>query len=164
MRHIKKIKLSAFLDGEVSPEERAEIVEHLKFCPFCRREAEELSRVSDFLGFVEDVEVSPYFFVRLKQRITREKSKAVIRLPFKKWARRYHFERIVFPLGVTACLFFSCLIGSYLGKTIYTTRMEIEVEVSDEFADVLSMEIFDSHPEGSLSSAYNNLLLGEENE
>ncbi len=164
MKHIKKVKLSAFLDNEVSPEERTRIVEHLKICTFCQREVEEQKEVSDFLGFVEDVEVSPYFFVRLKQRIAREKSELVIHLPFIKWARRYHLERVAIPVQIAVFLFFSCLVGNYLGRRIYTARTEITSGVSEEFADVFNMKFFDNNLEGSLNSTYNDLLIGAENE
>lgn len=164
MKHIKKVKLSTFLDNEVSPEERTRIVEHLKICTFCQREVEEQREVSDFLGFVEDVEVSPYFFVRIKRRIAHEKSKLIIRSPFIKWVRRHHLERIAIPVQIVVFLFFSCLGGNYLGRKIYTARMEITSGVSEEFTDVFNIQFFDNNIEGSLSSAYDDLLIREENE
>lgn len=120
--------------------------------------------MSDFLGFAKKVEVSPYFFVRLKQRIVREKSRLVIHLPFIKWASRYHLERVSIPVQIAVFLFFSCLVGNYLGKRIYTARMEITSGVSEEFSNVFNMKFFDNNLEGSLSSAYDDLLIGEENE
>lgn len=42
--------------------------------------------------------------------------------------------------------------------------MEITSGVSEEFSNVFNMKFFDNNLEGSLSSAYDDLLIGEENE
>ena len=163
-----KRKLSAFLDDEVSEEEKLKISEHLKFCINCQRELESLSYVSNFLDSLEEINPSPYFIVRLKQRIAEQESltavrqvKRLIRLPFIEWARRYYLERIAIPVGVAASLFLAVLGGSNLGRAIYKTRMEIASKVSEEFADIFSVTFFDDYPEGSLSGAYNDLLIEE---
>jgi predicted anti-sigma-YlaC factor YlaD len=157
-----KRRLSAFLDGEVSEKEKLKISEHLKSCIDCQKELESLSYVSNFLDSLEEIEPSPYFIVRLKQRIAEQESKRLIRLPFMEWARRYHLERIAIPVGVAASLFLAVLGGSNLGRAIYKARMEMTSKVTEEFADVFSVTFFNDYTEGSLGSAYNDLLIGEE--
>lgn len=158
MKHIKKTKLSAFLDGEVYGEEKAEILKHLKLCPHCRREAEKLSQVSDFLVFIEEVEVSPYFFVHLKRRITEQESRTLIRLPFIEWVRR-----VAIPVGAAALFIISFLLGSYITTAIFRERTTQASYLRQEFDNLLSMTSLDDFPEGSLGNAYTNLLTeGEE--
>ena len=162
MRHIEELRLSAFLDGEVSEEERAEILKHLRTCSHCRKEIEELSQASDLLVFLGEVPVSPYFFARLKRQIGEQESKTRVLFRFVEWIRRFHFERIIIPAGVAACLFVAVLTGRNLGKAIYETGMRKEWQVSEELADALDMTFLDDYPEGSLGGAYNSLLIGGE--
>ncbi len=161
MEHMERKKLSAFLDGEGSEEERAEIGEHLRTCSRCAREAEELSQVSELFASVEDVEVSPYFLTRLRRRIAEGESKTAIRLSFVEWIRNLGLGRMAIPVGVAASLFFAVVAGSNLGRAIYRTGMGKEIQASQELTDVFSVTFLDEYPEGSLSSAYNELLIGE---
>lgn len=161
MRHTEGMKLSAFLDGEVSEEERAEILKHLRTCSHCRKEIEELSRVSDLLFFLGEVRVSPRFFPCLRRQIGEEESKTRVHFPFTGWIRRFHIGRIIVPAGVAASLFLAVLAGSNLGKAIYETGMREEWQVSEELADVFNVTFLDDYPEGSLGGAYNSLLIGE---
>jgi anti-sigma factor RsiW len=151
MRHIKTIRLSAFLDDEVSEEERTEISEHLKVCSSCRKEAGELSQVSELFTPVEDVQVSPYFLTRLKLRISEEKARSSVRWPFLKWIRELRFERIPIPAATAALLVLALMLGSRLGTVIYQERLE---EPDVELAEVFSIASFDDFPEGSLGESY----------
>jgi len=45
--------MMASLDGEICAEERAELESHLAECAECRREFEELTRVSELVGEIE---------------------------------------------------------------------------------------------------------------
>lgn len=48
-------QISSMLDGELSEEERAFVMEHLTACPECRRVYEAFSSISDSLHILEDV-------------------------------------------------------------------------------------------------------------
>ena len=45
--------MMASLDGEICAEDRAELESHLAECPDCRREFDELSKLSDLVGEIE---------------------------------------------------------------------------------------------------------------
>ena len=45
--------MMASLDGEICAEERAELESHLADCPDCRREFDELRKLSDLVGEIE---------------------------------------------------------------------------------------------------------------
>lgn len=159
MKHVKKIKLSAFLDGELSKEERDDISEHLNLCPQCRKELETLSLVSDSLDLLEEVEVSPYFMVHLKDRVAERESKRPFRNPFAEWV-----ARVAIPVGAAAFVILSLLLGSHLGKMIFQKRAETVASLNVEYTNLLGISLFDELPEGSLGLAYNNVLTGGNNE
>ncbi len=150
-------KLSAFSDSEVSEKEKKLILEHLKSCDSCRKELEELAQVSDVLNVMDEVQVSPFFITRLKQRIADQKSKNILHLPFLEWMRR-----AAVPAFVAGLVFLSFLAGSRLGREIYQERV-VRVSTSNtEVVDVLGVTALDEFPESSLGWAYNNLLIGGE--
>jgi len=151
---IKK-RLSAFLDGEVSEQERQFITEHLKSCDSCRKELEELSQVSDILDIIQEVEVSPYFITRLKQRITDQEQKSLIRLPLTEWIRR-----ALVPAVTTILVACSLFIGGQLGKAIYQAGGEDVVGAEIEVANFLGTTSFSGFPEGSLGKTYSSVLTG----
>ena len=150
-----KRKLSAFLDNEVSEEERQFITEHLKSCEHCCKEMEKLSQVSDFLNLIEDVEVSPYFITRLKQRIVDQEQKSLIRLPLTEW-----IKRAFVPAVTTVLVAFSLFIGGQLGKAIYQAGDEDVMGAEIEVADFLGTSTFSGFTEGSLGKTYSSVLTG----
>jgi len=56
-----KDKLSAFIDNELSTEERFQMEEHLKTCPSCAQEAETLNQLGVILGGMPEETPSPAF-------------------------------------------------------------------------------------------------------
>jgi len=154
MKHIKTIRLSAFLDNEVSEEERTEISEHLKDCSSCRKKAGELSQVSELFTPIQDVQVSPHFLIRLKLRISEEKARSSVRWPFLEWIRELRFERMAIPAATAALLVLSLLLGSRFGTVIYQERLEQTLTSDIELAEVFSITSFADFPEGSLGESY----------
>jgi predicted anti-sigma-YlaC factor YlaD len=149
-------RLSAFLDGEVTEEEKQQILEHLKFCPDCQKELDELHKLSDSLDSFEEIEPSPYFMIRLKQRIAEREERSLIRFPFVEWTRH-----VAVPVGVTALIIFSLFLGGHLGKAMYQTIAESESRLETEFADLLCVNSLDDFNGGSLSDLYSDLLTKE---
>jgi predicted anti-sigma-YlaC factor YlaD len=150
-------KLSAFLDGEVSEEEKYLISEHLKLCDLCRKEFEALTQVSEILEVIDEVQVSPFFIIRLKQRIIEQKSRSRARFPFVEWIRK-----VAVPVTATALIMLSFLIGSHLGKAMYQEQAETTYGLEDEVVYTLGVSSVGEFPEGSLGWAYNNVLIGGE--
>lgn len=157
MEHVDRMKLSAFLDGEVSGKEKAEISTHLEECVGCRAEAQELLQVAGLLETTEDVAVSPYFLRRLKRRIVEEDSRSGD-FSLAGWVRRFHLERIVVPIGVTALLLLSLLAGSHLGSSIHRGRKGQTSRAEARIAEDFGVAAFDDFPRGSLGDAYTILV------
>jgi anti-sigma factor RsiW len=56
-----KEKLSAYIDKELTLEERFLMEEHLEACPSCAREAETLNQIGLFMGRIPEETPSPAF-------------------------------------------------------------------------------------------------------
>jgi anti-sigma factor RsiW len=59
-----------YLEGEVSPERKAEIEQHLQGCPECREDLERLRRLRAFLERIESPDPGGAYFDGLGERIT----------------------------------------------------------------------------------------------
>ncbi|MDQ7030261.1 MAG: zf-HC2 domain-containing protein [Ardenticatenia bacterium] len=62
--HIHPEQLSAYLDGELSEEERRQVEVHLGVCVACREDVEELRWVVELVSTLPSVEVPRPFYVR----------------------------------------------------------------------------------------------------
>lgn len=62
MQHVERELLSALIDGELEPEERRFVHEHLQRCDACREASEEFARVHGFVGELPRL-VAPEAFV-----------------------------------------------------------------------------------------------------
>ncbi len=65
----RKIILSAYLDGEVTAEEKREIEEHLKKCSVCSNELKKLQKISSLLKEPPKIKLSSQFEKRLKEKL-----------------------------------------------------------------------------------------------
>ncbi|MBL7073839.1 zf-HC2 domain-containing protein [candidate division KSB1 bacterium] len=142
-RFIKK-RLSAYLDGELPEEEGKRISDHLKFCPRCAAEVQELQGVWDLLGTWERVEPTPFLWEKVRKRVAEKPS------PVPFWEGL--IDRYVVPAAVTAVLIVGLVIGIHFGNRLYSTAFESRVLESPEveFVNVLGLGTLDDIPEGSL--------------
>lgn len=150
---IKK-KLSAYLDGEVSEQERRMISEHLKLCEECKAEFTAMSSVGDALKTLEGFETPPFFMTRLRQAVS-EQERSV---PFLQRMRSLAVSAAT-AIAVIASLF----IGNQAGKTIYQSIARTPETVTAETSDVFGLNAFEEFPEGSLSDIYDELVTGGNN-
>jgi anti-sigma factor RsiW len=78
MHHVEREILSALTDGELSPEERRYVHEHLQQCEACREAAEEFAHIHGLVGELPKL-IAPESFVSAAlrpQRTTRGVSAA----------------------------------------------------------------------------------------
>jgi len=144
-------KLSAHLDDEVPEPEKQVIAEHLRVCQKCQHELETLSNLCNDLSLVEKMEVPPYFFTRLKQRIA-DQGKTV---PVLKMIRRFALPGFAVVLTLLALA-----LGNTMARTIY--QSVAGPESSTETANIFGVYAFNDYPEGSISNIYNELTVGGE--
>lgn len=63
-----KENLSAYIDNELSPEERFLMEEHLRICLSCAREADSLAQLGLLMGSIPEETTSPAFVQRTVDR------------------------------------------------------------------------------------------------
>jgi anti-sigma factor RsiW len=148
-------RLSAYLDREVSNEDKALISRHLDTCPGCRQELERLTRLSGYLALIEDVEVQPYFMTRLRQRIADREAKHAAPWWFSEWIRR-----AAIPVAAAAVLILTALTGSYFGKAVYHWKTGGESGAVMEVANHAGSVLFNESPKSSLGQFTNQLCEG----
>jgi hypothetical protein len=90
MKHAEvRQRLSAYLDGEVSEEERVLIEEHLGSCPACDSALKELTKTIGRVKDVGEVEPPPWMAQKIMTRIREEAG-----------LKRGIFRRLFFPLHI----------------------------------------------------------------
>jgi hypothetical protein len=100
-------KLSAYLDGAVTPREKALIEKHMETCAECRTALGELERTVARLRDLEDVEPPPWLTQRVMARVREEAAQE------KGWFRRLFVPfRWKLPLEAFALVFLT--VTSYL--------------------------------------------------
>ena len=72
--------LSAYYDGELTPQTQQELEEHLPRCRFCARELEQIRRLSGLFGRAEIPEISEAVRERLHLRLAVPSERAVFKL------------------------------------------------------------------------------------
>ena len=137
-------KLSAYVDGELPPEDGAALEEHLARCAACRKELSRLEFVSEALESLEGAEPDPYFAPRLKRLAAEGR-------------RRNWPGRVLVPAAATAAAALSLLLGAFLGRALYA---EPDVSASNgngELAAYLGVSPVEDFPDGSLGEAWGDV-------
>lgn len=76
-------QLVAYLDEELSPQEKAACESHLETCPLCRKEKEILECTWQLLDAIPSTEPSPVFRARFWERV-RQEEQSWFWLPFPR--------------------------------------------------------------------------------
>jgi hypothetical protein len=128
------------LDPEIAP---AEVLNHLKGCPSCRRELDELRAAMAALDQWEAPEPSPYFLTRLEARLREERTAEPVGWFAQVWARvtgagTPHLR----PLAAMAMTFLLLVGGgAYLGVTDW----DQPADVPQQTAVVHELQTMDSN-------------------
>ena len=139
-------KFSAYLDDELSPEERRIVDSHLEACESCREALERMRASWDLLVTMPGAKPSPHAFVRIKARMASQEDK-----PVSRW------ERFLVPATAAAALVLGIWVGSIVGK-IGNGFASYGVSSSES---AVYLETFDELPSGSLARVYVDLAAAE---
>ena len=143
-------KLSAYVDGELPPEDAAAIGEHLARCAACRDELSRLAFVSEALETLDGAEPDPYFAPRLKRLAVAERSRG--------WARRAFV-----PAAAAAAAALSLVLGGFLGRALYTEPNGASVAANGELVEYLGVAPVEDFPDGSLGETWGEVLVEGDN-
>ncbi|MEJ2183836.1 MAG: DUF2275 domain-containing protein [Nitrospirota bacterium] len=116
-------RLSDYLDGEASAEERKAVEEHIEGCPACRRELSELARTLTHLRSLSEVEPPPFFTQRVMRRVTEEAE------PKRKILRMLFFPlHVKLPVEAVAV----ALVAIAAVYIFNATRPEVEMKLASK--------------------------------
>jgi hypothetical protein len=115
MKHCQDIQpeLSAYLDGELTPPQRAEVEAHLASCPRCQEELAELKTLAAGVAALPKLEPAPQFLAEVRRKIARsDKPEPMI------W-RDYLFRPVWLkvPLEVAALIAIAVFVQRHQGPT-----------------------------------------------
>ena len=121
-------RLSAYLDGELAPEVRLQVAEHIQTCAACRAELSLLERLEEALGALKapvPIDLTDLVLARLKP-------------PRRPWWQN---------LAMAASLVIGILLGGTVGRALYIQPAPRGID-----AEIASLEAFQDFPEGSWGS------------
>jgi anti-sigma factor RsiW len=157
--HRVQKKLSAYQDGELKPLEQEEISRHLLSCRSCRKEYEQLDRVWQALGGLEEISPSPWFYPQLVRKLKEPPKRGL--LP----ALEHIFQIIGAPAVASIILVIGLMAGSYLGSNLARRGLfpSQSISVSDsQNGFFASMRVFDPAPPGTFAEGYLRMASYEE--
>ena len=160
-KNVKK-NLVSFLENELLEEQRVQMEKHLKTCPACSHLLEEFSQLWGTLGHREEIQPSPYFWTRLKQRIIEyEKGEKPVFGWLEGVARRARPAVVVAVLVV--CVFVGYTLGNFPqsvnGQTTY--QVDERTIALQQFFDPYYVDPLSDSPIGSIEATYLDMISGE---
>jgi anti-sigma factor RsiW len=157
-RRVQK-KLSAYQDGALKPLEQEEISRHLLSCGSCRKEYEQLDRVWQALGGLEEISPGPWFYPQLVGKLKEPRKRGL--LP----ALEHIFRFIGAPAIASIILVIGLAAGSYLGSNLARRGLfpSQSIPASDSQSGFFaSMRVFDPAPPGTFAEGYLRMASYEE--
>ena len=154
-----KKRLSAYQDGELKPREEKELRRHLQDCHSCKEAYENLERVWQAIGRLEEIRPDPWFYRQLVGRIHERKHGW---LP----ALRRVFQFVGAPAVASIILILGIGAGIHLGSNLVRHGLlpSQSIFVRDsEGSFFASMRVFDPAPPGMLAEGYLRMASYEEN-
>lgn len=111
-------KLSAYLEGDLSPGEKTLIEEHLAHCAQCSATLSELKKTGDLLHSLEAVDPPPWFTQKVMARVREEKA-----------SKKGLFEKLFYPFHIKIPIevMATCLVAILVFSVYRTTAPELKV-------------------------------------
>jgi predicted anti-sigma-YlaC factor YlaD len=164
MMNCKNVKKSLvpFLENELPEDQRSQMEKHLKICPECSSLLEEFSPLWGTLKHRERIEPSPYFWTRLKQKITEHEEG---RKPVLEWLEGLvRWARPAIAVGVLViCIFLGYSLGNFVqpvnGQT--TSQVDERTIALQQFFDSRYLNPLNDLTTGSIEATYLEIISGE---
>ncbi len=120
-------QLSAYLDGELLPDDARLVEVHLSTCPICRGELARLRRVKSLMGRVPDVDPPPQLWRELDARIDAEQRRPSWAVPLE--ALRSAFRRPAAAVAAVAVIALLVVLPLAKGRLERLQAADIGVDV-----------------------------------
>ncbi|MFP4346460.1 MAG: MG2 domain-containing protein [Anaerolineales bacterium] len=138
MKRHRDVELLAYLDGELSPEERARVEAHLAECPACREELARLEALSHDLDVTFEAALDPIRLPGAAETRIRETLRARLDRPRGWWFVRRNWGLLV--QAVMALLVVIAFIGAYPSLELTRERADDEPPLAPQEMLVLGQE------------------------
>ncbi len=157
-RHVQK-KLSAFQDGELKPQERVKVGDHLERCSACRGRYTEMEKVWQALGGFQEISPEPGFYGELAKKINESNE---TRLPSGfLWISQLFSS----PWAASTLLVAGILLGTFLGSILVKSELfpfqPNQAPQSQAAIEAFSLKAFDPIPPGTLGDKYMRMASSE---
>lgn len=145
--------ISLYVDGELKGNGEERLLAHLRSCLKCREEMNFMSEILKELPARKIPEVSPYFFARVREKITQGKEAGPIFFPLNLKPAFLGVRLFV------VMIIFSALAGIFLGDTYWTHANNSQLS-SEEAKSSFNLGVFEDTPDGSMGDFHNEVLGG----
>ena len=148
----KKAKklISFYLDGEIEGPQSDMMLEHLDVCPQCKQDMKVLSALMGKIKVPQDIEPSPYFFVKIKQKIKAQEARQPLLQLFLS-------PRSAALIGSAVAV--SLFAGIFLSEITLSGQAAIETASQETMSDLNSGALNDM-PKESFTQAYDSIIGG----
>jgi hypothetical protein len=149
----------SFLENELPQEQRFQMEEHFKICPHCSHLLEEFSQLWGSLEHREKIQLSPYFWTRLKQRVIEHEEG---RKPVLGWLERLvgWARPAVAVAALLSCIFLGYSLGNFPqsvnGQTAY--QADERTVALQQFFDSYNLDPLTDLPTGSIEATYLDMI------
>ncbi len=150
-RNVKK-KLSAYQDGELSPDEQARIKSHLQGCPECSLRHAAFQQTWEMLGDVPEIHPASTFYPELRKKITGLNDRRFFPGP------RQVFQFFPARLATITLVLAGLVVGGYTGNFFFQESLISlkghQPKVSQLDVSLAGIKSFDPIPPGTLAHGY----------
>jgi anti-sigma factor RsiW len=127
--------LSAYVDGELSPELNGQVDSHLNLCGSCASSLAAIKRLGEFLGSVAVPDV-PVDLVA--KTLARAQSQGQAPAAQVSWRKRW----IINPIRIAAACLAGLSVGLTLSRQLWDSRSEADIAVANGGEDERSSHVF----------------------
>lgn len=151
----KKIKrmISLYIDGELKPGNEKKLLAHLESCESCQKEKEKMECINQLLLPPKEIQPSPYFVSRVKQKIT--SSKTMVFYP-ASWLK--YLKPALISMVFIIVFVLSFFLGNSLGTQLKKKETPGKKAVIETLDNMMNISVFDNIPRDSFAFAYFNLF------
>jgi hypothetical protein len=145
--------ISLYIDGELKPGNEKKLIAHLETCESCQKEKNLLECINQLLLPPKEIQPSPQFLFKVKQKITSPKTMDYYTASLLKYLKPV-------LVGMASILIF--VISFVLGNSFAAQLKEKETPgkraVIETFNNIMNISVFDNIPRDSLAYVYFNLF------
>ncbi len=141
-----KTKLSAYLDGELNPEQVKEIEFRIEQNPELRSEYNRLRKVYSLLESDQRTLADPLFKIRLNVRLRQGRQSERMTV----W-RNFWTKKLLLPASIIAGLIVGMMLGMEIQDKILKTESSENREIAQKY---FGGKVLSSIPEGSITENY----------